>query len=207
MRGTTINDLDRDPHPERCPGFEKEEWSITRERLKQTLYWGFGVTAQAFDKLWDETPTPRTKALPVPPAAAGVRPPSPAGSSVSDELVPMPMGRLLEIPEDDSTDYRVRYPLGTHVTHPSVRKQVSVLVPCPEPALVPGDKDMLRVPAVHRATGTPAFLVAPATVPSPGLLFRDVPEFSPVPIMSRDDLKDWPVSKLLAVEVPCFWRQ
>ena len=115
------DDMDRKPHPTRCPGFVREEWYITREGLKQSLHWGFGISAQAFDRLWDETPTPKTEALPVPPAAAGVRPPSPTGSSDSEGPVPMPLGKLLNMPD----------PLGALASHPSTREETTILLLCP----------------------------------------------------------------------------
>ena len=179
-----------------CPGFKKEEWCITREKLKQTLGWGFGITAQAFDKLWDATPTPRTRALPDPPAAAGARPDSPTGSSDTDEVLPMPRGLLLNMPD----------PLGALASHPSVRADTSILLLCPEPALVEGEADRLRVPAIHIATGAPAFLVAPATVPSAALLFRDVPEFAPIPIASVEDMSAWPNCTMMGVEAAYTWH-
>ena len=77
---------------------------------------------------------------------------------------------------------------------------------CREPALVLGEVDRIRVPAIHVATGAPGFLVAPSSVPSAALLFRDVPEFAPAPRVNVEALSAWPNTGILKVEAAYTWH-
>ena len=96
--------------------------------------------------------------------------------------------------------------LGALESHPSVRDETSILLLCAEPALVEGETNHLRVPAIHVATGAPAFLVAPATVPSAALLFRDVPEFAPIPLVEVEEMSAWPNVTMIGVEAAYTWH-
>ena len=49
------NNLEKKSH--KCQGYRKEEWQVTREKLKQALFWGFGMSSQAFERYWSATPT------------------------------------------------------------------------------------------------------------------------------------------------------
>ena len=117
----------------------------------------------------------------------------------------MPVGNPLPM-ASVSPDWKERFPLGAQASNPDCREGTSILLPRLEPALVCGDVGRLRVPAIHLATGAPAFLVAPATVPNPGLLFRDLPEFAPAPALRDTDLEDWPNAELLKVKIACTWH-
>ena len=143
----------------------------------------------------------------MPPCASGGAPAPPAGSSSSesDEIVPMPMGHPLPM-ASVSPVWEERFPLGVHASHPDCTEGVSVVLPHLEAALVYGDVDRLRVPAIHRPTGAPAYLIAPASLPCPGLLFRDLPDFSPAPTMTNADLEDWPNMTMLQILIPCDWH-
>ena len=83
-----------------------------------------------------------------------------------------------------SLDLRDRYPLGVSVAQPNCRQVVQLYVPSPQAAVVrdPVGQDMFRVPAIHRRTGAYVILVAPAVINNVGLIFRDCPEFDPVPV-------------------------
>ena len=62
-----------------------------------------------------------------------------------------------------------------------------------EAVTMPGEPhSYYHIPAVHLASGAPVFLIAPMTIPSPGIVFRDYPEFGPMPVLPPDALTSWP---------------
>ena len=88
----------------------------------------------------------------------------------------------------------------------TVGGEMSVLVPRVDPALVPGTMDRLRVPTIQLATKAPVFLVGPGDIPSPGLIFRDSPEFAPAPAMREEHLTRWPSFEPLQTRLMCSWH-
>ena len=91
-----------------------------------------------------------------------------------------------------SCDWRDRYPIGGAEEIPSCRDVVEVYRPLADSLVVPGPRGgrFFRIPAVHSASGAPAVLLAPSTVISPGVVFRDCPEFEPVSLDPWPDV-DW----------------
>ena len=83
-----------------------------------------------------------------------------------------------------SLDWRDRYPLGASITEPNCRQLVQMYLPSPQAAVVedPVGQDVFRVPAIYRRSGAYVILVAPAVINNVGLIFRDCPEFDPVPV-------------------------
>ena len=93
----------------------------------------------------------------------------------------LPMGHCLQM-DSTSLDYRARYPVGV-VPCRNIQTAVNLYLPSPQAAIVQGPQghDVIRVPAVHRRTGTYVILTAPVWIREVGLIFRDCTEFDPVP--------------------------
>ena len=124
-------------------------------------------------------------------------------SSSEEEFYSIPVGEPLPM-ASDSTAYQERFPLGEHKEFPELQGDVSLYVPRVDATrMTSSPHDYYRIPALHLASGAPVYLVAPTTIPCPGLIFRDYPEFAPVPVMRPMDLKDWQFKELRTAQVMC----
>ena len=202
----------------RCKDFEEWSWEVTKYSLQQTLLQGIGLPETAFLCLWDAAGTSAERVVPVeetvrdrggatvasPPWASGSQEPA-QDSSSEEEAYQIPLGETLPM-SSDSTDCRERFPLGEHTSFPDCRGEVSLYVPHVEAAQMTSlPHDYYRVPALHLASGAPVYLVAPTTIPCPGLIFRDYPEFTPVPVMRPIDLQAWQSKELRTAQVMCHF--
>ena len=180
----------------RCQNYEVWPWQVTRFSLQQTLLQGIGLPESAFQRLWDAAGTGA-------PVASGSQEPAQVDSSSEEECNQLPVGEPLPM-NSDSTAYQERFPLGVHKDHQDIAGDVSLYVPHVEAVQMDSQPhDYYRVPAIHLASGAPVYLVAPTSIPCPGLLFRDYPAFAPVPVMSPLDLKDWKHTERRTVQVMC----
>ena len=119
----------------------------------------------------------------------------------------LPLGETVEMVAG-APDYRDRYPLGPAADYPSCRREVQAFLLSPDAAVVPSPtgQEMFRVPALHRRTRMQAVLVAPTTIGSVGLIFRDCPEFDPVPLGVPTDLTWTRRAGLRTVLCEAAWR-
>ena len=104
-----------------------------------------------------------------------------------------PLGETEMLENLDSNNWEDRYPVEEG--KPSCRGHVGVFFPAPDHATFHDEtgQEMWRIPAIHKASGRPAYLTMPKKLGSPGLVFRDHQEFSPVPTTPDVDDLDWTV--------------
>ena len=108
----------------------------------------------------------------------------PSYSSSEEDAGEVPLGHALDLPSS-SCNWRERFPLADNEAYPDCRGEVSVLSVHVEAVTMPSQPhSYYRIPAVHLASGAPVFLVAPITIPSTGIVFRDYPEITPEALTS-----------------------
>jgi hypothetical protein len=172
-------------------GYTTEKITLTRARIQRAAEECFGVSPQAFAEALGEVfvrPEPR-----VPSSAAGA-PGQIAGPSAHTrsrgrirlqpgEPAPSHMQRIIP-----SGAWLSRYPLGEYAHRPSILPHLRVFVADERVQVFERrekteNREWYRVTACDHNNAYLVTLMAPTSVGSPGLMFRDCPWLDPVPVM------------------------
>ena len=142
-----------------------------------------------------------------PPRQPDPEPPAAEDLAQDGPMEPTLQGGDCEPMAGPSLDWRDRYPLGASIDQPHCRHLVQVYLPSAQATVVedPVGQVMFRVPAIHRRTGAYTILAAPARIGNVGLIFRDCPEYDPVPV-NTPTMAGWMgAGSFASIVTPASW--